>query len=84
MKITVTVRDDLIPALTALSLVESAIGHWSTETEKGNQWCEGAVISYTTGHYTLTRKTDAGWAVIVGHDDRPTPPYFPNLPLKHG
>ena len=74
MKITVTVRDELIPALTAMALAERAIGHWQAETEKGKQWCEGAVISYTTGHYTLTRKTAAGWAVIVGHADRTNPP----------
>ena len=69
VKITITNRDEL-PALTAMSLAERAIGHWQAETDAGRQWCQGAVISYTTGHYTLTRKTDAGWAVIVGWEDR--------------
>jgi len=74
VKITITVRDEMTPALSAMALAERAVGHWTAETEKGNQWCPGAVISYPTGHYTLTRKTAAGWAVIVGHDDRPTAP----------
>lgn len=77
MRITIT-GETGIPEKFGVSIMDyaqSSIKHWQSETEKGNPWSEGAVISFSghgEGHqiFTSTRRTEAGWAVKVWSEER--------------
>lgn len=69
-RITVTHDDDLDP-VSAMLAAGYAIAYWSKESSEGRYWAPGSIAVYKspdlgdTAIATSTRKTRAGWSVVL-------------------